>query len=80
MTKMSKPEGKLVQEVQTISKLLAGNLFSSTAGERSFSSAQRLKTWFTPRINDEKVLKNRRFEWSQAELRDFISDTTNDFM
>ena len=69
MTKMSKPEGKLVQEVQTISKLLAGNLFSSTAGERSFSSAQRLKTWLTPRMGDEKVLKNRRFEWSQAEYR-----------
>ena len=36
MTKMSKPERKLVQEVQTISKLLAGNLLSSTAGEPSF--------------------------------------------
>ena len=55
MTKMSKPEGKLVQEVQTISKLLTGNLFSSTAGERSFSSAQRLKTWLTPRMGNEKV-------------------------
>lgn len=54
MTKMSKAEGKLVQEVQTISKPLAGNLFSSTAGERSFSSAQRLKTWLTPRMGDEK--------------------------
>jgi len=52
---MSKPEGKLVQEVQTISKLLAGNLFSRTAGERSSPSAQRLKTWLTPRMGDEKV-------------------------
>ena len=55
MTKMSQPEGKLVQEVQTISKLLARNLFSSTAGERSFSPAQRWKTWLTPRMGDEKV-------------------------
>ena len=38
--KFSEPEKKLIQEVQTICKLLAVNPITSAAGEGSFSSVR----------------------------------------
>jgi len=51
---MPEPEKKLLQEVQTICKLLAVIPATSAAGERSFSSARRLKTWLRARMGDER--------------------------
>lgn len=54
VTNVPEPEKKLVQEVQTICKLLAVNPATSAAGERSFSSARRLKTWLRSRMGEER--------------------------
>ena len=50
--KSPEPEKKLIQEAQTICKLPAVNPATSGAGERSFSSARRLKTWLPSRMCD----------------------------
>ena len=55
MSKFPKPEEKLIQEAQTICKLPPVNPATSAAGERSFSSAQHLKTWLLPRMGDLAV-------------------------
>ena len=44
VSKFPEPEKKLTQEAQTICKLPVVNPPTSAAGERSFSSARRLKT------------------------------------
>ena len=44
VTKAPEPEKKLVQEVQTICKLLAANPTTNAVDERSFSSPWPLKT------------------------------------
>ena len=54
MSKFPELEKKLIQEVQTVCKLLAVNPATSAAGERSFSSARRLKTWLRSRMGDER--------------------------
>ena len=54
VSKFPEPEKKLIQEVQTVCKLLAVNPATSAAGERSFSSARRLKTWLRSRMGDER--------------------------
>ena len=50
----TRKEFKLIQEVQTICKLLAVNPATSTAGEASFSSVPCLKTWLRCRMADER--------------------------
>ncbi|CAH3140884.1 unnamed protein product, partial [Porites evermanni] len=54
VSKFPEPEKKLIQEVQTVCKLLAVNPVTSAAGERSFSSARRLRTWLRSRMGDER--------------------------
>ena len=54
MSKFPEPEKKLIQEVQTVCKLLAVNPATSAAGERSFSSARRMKTWLRSRMGEER--------------------------
>ena len=54
VSKFPELEKKLIQEVQTVCKLLAVNPATSAAGERSFSSARRLKTWLRSRMGDER--------------------------
>ena len=61
---------KLTQEVQTICNLLAVNPVTSAAGERSLSSARRLKTSLWSRMRDERFSNLAVLpEWSQAENR-----------
>ena len=60
MSKFPEPEKKLTQEAQTICKLPVVNPATSAAGERSFSSARRLKTWLLSRPSS--------VEWLQAEI------------
>ena len=52
--KFPEPEKKLIQEVQTICKLLAVNPATSAAGEGSFSSVRCLETWLRCRMADER--------------------------
>ena len=54
VSKFPEPEKKLIQEVQTVCKLLAVNPATSAAGERSFSSARRMKTWLRSRMGEER--------------------------
>ena len=54
VSQFPEPEKKLIQEVQTVCKLLAVNPATSAAGERSFSSARRLKTWLRSRMSDDR--------------------------
>ena len=54
VSKFPEPKKKLIQEVQTVCKLLAVNPATSAAGERSFSSARRLKTWLRSRMGEER--------------------------
>ena len=55
---------------QTICKLLAVNPVTSAAGERSLSSAWRLKTSLRSKMRDERFSNLAVLpEWSQAENR-----------
>ena len=67
--KFPEPEKRLIQEVQTICKLLAVNP-ASAAGELSLSSARRLKTSLRSKMRDERFSNLAVFpEWSQAKNR-----------
>ena len=48
------PEREMIKEVITLCKVILVNLATSAAGERSFSTAQRLKTWLRSRMNQEQ--------------------------
>ena len=48
------PEREITKEVITFCKLILVNPATSTAGERSFSTARRLKTWLRSRMNQER--------------------------
>ena len=48
------PEREMIKEVITLCKLIVVNPATSAAGERSFSTARRLKTWLRSRMNQER--------------------------
>ena len=48
------PEREMIKEVTTLFKLILINLATTAAGERSFSTARRLKTWLRSRMNQER--------------------------
>ena len=48
---LSNPEREMIKEVITLCKLILVNPATSAAGERSFSTARRLKTWLRSRMN-----------------------------
>ena len=50
------PEREMIKEVITLCKLILVNPATSAAGERSFSTAQRLKTWLRSRMNQERLV------------------------
>ena len=50
------PEREMIKEVITLCKLILVNPATSEAGERSFSTAQRLKTWLRSRMNQERFI------------------------
>ena len=52
VSKIPEPEKKLIQEAQTICKLLAVSPVTSTAGKPLFSSAWYLKMWLRSRMGD----------------------------
>ena len=73
VSKFPKPEEKLIQEAQTICQLPPVNPATSAAGERSFSSARHLKTWFLFTTGDIAVLNGQR-------RTDSVSITTQEFV
>ena len=74
--KFPEPEKRLIQEVQTICKLLTVNP-ASAAGERSLSSARRLKTSLRSKMRDETFSNLAVLpEWSQAENRQCLYSYT----
>ena len=48
------PEREMIKEVIMLCKLILVNPATSAAGERSFSTARRLKTWLRSRMNQER--------------------------
>ena len=48
------PEREMIKEVITLCKLILVDPATSAAGESSFSTARRLKTWLRSRINQER--------------------------
>ena len=48
------PERKLISEVISVCKLILVNPATSASVERSFSTAQRLKTWFRSKMTQER--------------------------
>ena len=51
---LTNPEREMRKEVITLCKLILVNPATSAAGERSFSTARRLKTWLRSRMNQER--------------------------
>ena len=47
------PERKMMNEVISVCKLLLVNPATSASGERSFSTARRLKTWLRSTMTQE---------------------------
>ena len=50
------PEREMIKEVITLCKLILVNPATSAAGERSFSTAWRLKTWLRSRMNQNDLV------------------------
>ena len=48
------PEREMIKEVITLCKLILINPATSAAGERSFLTARRLKTWLRSKMNQER--------------------------
>ena len=48
------PEQEMIKEAITLCKLILVNPATSAAGERSLSTARRLKTWLRSRMNQER--------------------------
>jgi len=48
------PEWEMIKEIIMLCKLILVNSATSAAGERSFSTSRRLKTWLRSRMNQER--------------------------
>ena len=51
---LSNPEREMIKDVITLCKLILVNPATSAAGERSFSTARRLKPWLRSRMNQAR--------------------------
>ena len=83
---LSNPEREMIKEVITLCKLILVNPATSAAGERSFSTAQRLKTWLHSTMNQERfsnltvfnIPKERTDRLSGGDVaNEFTNRTTN---
>ena len=74
------PEREMIKEVIALCKLNVINPATSAAGERSFSTARRLKTWLRSRMNQERF-SNLTVLNIHKERTDRLStiDITNEF-
>ena len=76
------PERKLISDVISVSKRILINPTASASVERSFSTAQRLKTWFRSTMTQERftnltILKNHK-ERTSKHTRCLV-DLANEF-
>ena len=74
------PEREMIKEVITLFKLILINPATTAAGERSFSTARRLKTWLRSRMNQERFrnLTVLNIHKERTDRRSTI-DTANEF-
>ena len=74
------PEREMIKEVITLCKLILVNSATSAAGERSFSTVRRLKTWLRSRMNQERF-SNLTVLNIHKEITDGLSniDISNEF-
>ena len=79
--KVSRTRKEAYSGAQTICKLPVVNPGTSAAGERSFSSAQRLKTWLPSRMGDLVVLNGHKRRIDSVSIanvtQDFVSRNEN---
>ena len=74
------PEREMIKEVITLCKLILVNPVTSAAGERSFTTVRRLKTWLRSRMYQER-LSNLTVLNTHKERTDrlFTIDIANEF-
>ena len=63
----SEAEKCMISEIITICKLLLANPATSAAGERSFSSALRLKTWLRSTVTQTRFSNLTRTPTNRAQ-------------
>ena len=73
------PEREMIKEVITLCKLIVVNPATSVAGERSFSTARRLKTWLRSRMNQERFSNLTVLNIHKERTNRFSIDIANEF-
>ena len=73
------PERKMINEVFSVCKLLLVNPATSASGERSFSTARRLKTWLRSTMTQErfsnlKILNSHKERTERLSLVDIANE------
>ena len=76
------PEQKIINEVITVCKLILVNPATSAAGERSFSTARRLKTWLRLTMTQEQlcnltILNSHKERTERLSLLDIANEFTD---
>ena len=70
------PERKMINEVITVCKLILVDLATSAAGERSFSTAWRLKTWLPLTMTQEPGSRTNEERFSNLTILNSHKETT----
>ena len=73
------PERKMINEVISVYKLLLVNPATSASGERSFSTARRLKTWLRSTMTQERfsnltILNSHKERTERLSLLDIANE------
>ena len=73
------PERNMISEIITICKLILVNPATSAAGERSFSTARRLKTWLRSSMTQERfsnltILNSHKDRTDRLSLLDIANE------
>ena len=67
--RLSEVKKYIISEIRTLCKLLLVNPATSAAGERSFSSARRLKTWLRSTMTQTIFKQSDNTQYPQTENR-----------
>ena len=70
--RLSEVKKYIISEIRTLCKLLV-NPATSAAGERSFSSARRLKTWLRSTMTQTMFKQSDNTQYPQTENRQTLS-------
>ena len=76
------PERKMINEIITVCKLILVNPATSAAGERSFSTARRLKIWHRStmiqgRFSNLTILNSHQKRTDRLSLLDIANESTD---